>query len=145
MIDEEIKRNFGRIWPQHVPSLVQFLIDCRKSFDGDLDLFLVLAAIGDRSFNARHVPPDLDFETWSARETPDLRSEEINVLSLAHYTGIPRETVRRKLSILVEKGWVLRDERGSITATQKAKEDLAPLTMGSMVYLSRMKATLADR
>jgi hypothetical protein len=145
VIDDEIKKNFGQIWPRHVACLTQLLIDCRKNFDGDIDLFLVLCIIGDRSFSARHVPPDLDFDTWSAKETPDLRMEEINVQSLADCSGIPRETVRRKLNILVEKGWVMRVERGFITATAKAKQDLAPLTQSSLVYLTRMKATLADR
>jgi len=145
MIDNEIKKNFGRIWPQHVASLVQFLIECRKSFDGDIDLFLVLCIIGDRTFSARHVPPDLDFESWNESDALDLRTEEINIQSLADYSGIPRETVRRKISTLIEKGWVTRDERGFITATQRAKEDLAPLTNSSLVYLSRMKTTLTDR
>ena len=145
MIDEEIKKNFGQIWPKHVSSLVQFLIECRKNFDGDIDLFLVLCIVGDRTFSARHVPPDLNFEKWSSMKALDLRSEEINVQSIAHYSGIPRETVRRKLNVLAEKGWVMRDERGFITATDKAKRDLEPLTMTSLVYLTQMKATLADR
>jgi DeoR/GlpR family transcriptional regulator of sugar metabolism len=62
---------------------------------------------------------------------------------MAHYSGFPRETVRRKINILVQKGWVTRDEGGAITATQRAKEELAPLTLTSLVYLTRMKATLA--
>lgn len=144
MIDDDITKNFGRIWPQHVAALTQFLIDCRRHFDGDVDLFLVLCIIGDRTFSIRHAPKDLNFERWSTMETADLRAEEINVQSLADYSGIPRETVRRKLNLLVEKGWVMRDDRGYITATQKAKTDLAPLTMSSLVYLTRMKATLAD-
>lgn len=143
MIDEQLTENFGRIWPQHVASLTQFLIDCRRYFDGDLDLFLVLCVIGDRTFSARHAPPDMNFESWSGAKVEDVRSVDINVQSLADFSGIPRETVRRKLNILVEKGWVARDERGFITATERAKMDLAPLTMSSLVYLSRMKRTLA--
>lgn len=143
MIDEQLTENFGRIWPQHVASLTQFLIDCRRYFDGDLDLFLVLCVIGDRTFSARHAPPDMNFESWSGAKVEDVRSVDINVQSLADFSGIPRETVRRKLNILVERGWVARDERGFITATERAKMDLAPLTMSSLVYLSRMKRTLA--
>lgn len=143
MIDDHLTRNFGRIWPQHVASLTQFLIDCRRSFDGDIDLFLVLCVIGERTFSARHAPADMNFDSWNATSVKDVRSEEINVQSLADFSGIPRETVRRKLSTLVEKGWVARDERGYITATEKAKQDLSPLTMASLVYLTRMKQTLA--
>lgn len=143
MIDEKLMQNFGLVWPQHVMSLTQFLIDCRRHFDGDIDLFLVLCVIGDRSFSARHAPADIDFENWSSTSVEDIRSEEINVQSISDFSGIPRETVRRKLNILIEKAWMDRDERGYITATDKAKEDLAPLTVSSLVYLTRMKATLS--
>ena len=143
MIDEALKQNFGRIWPQHVAALTQFLIDCRRCFEGDIELFLLLCIIGDRTFSARHAPPDMSFETWNEKKLDHIRREEINVQSLADFSGIPRETVRRKLNILVQKGWVERDERGFISATEKAKRDLAPLTMSSLVYLTRMKATLS--
>lgn len=144
MIDQTLTRDFGRIWPQHVASLTQFLIDCRHHFDGDIDLFLVLCVIGDRTFSARHAPPDMSFDTWKSTSVHDVRKEEINVQSLSDFSGIPRETVRRKLNILVEKGWVARDQNGFITATEKAKQDLAPLTMSSLTYLTRMKRTLTE-
>ena len=142
MIDEELLRDFGRIWPKHVASLTQFLIECRKHFDGDVDLFIVLCVIGDRTFSQRHVPEGMDFNTWNATPVADVRSEEINIQSISDFSGIPRETVRRKLAALVEREWVIRDERGFITATDKAKHDLAPLTSSSLTYLARMKAVL---
>lgn len=144
MIDEQLTQNFGRIWPQHVAALTQFLLDCRRNFDGDIDLFLVLCIIGDRTFSARHAPTDMNFEEWNVTPVKDIRPEEVNVQSLSDFSSIPRETVRRKLNILVEKGWVARDERGYMTATEKAKQDLAPLTMASLVYLTRMKRTLGE-
>ena len=45
MIDQTLTKDFGRIWPQHVAALTQFLIDCRRHFDGDVDLFLVMCVI----------------------------------------------------------------------------------------------------
>ena len=92
VIDEAITRDFGVIWPRHVSSLTQFLIACRKSFDGDLDLFLVLCIIGDRTFSAQHAPSDLDFDAWSAANPVGVPSIEINAQSLSDYSGIPRET-----------------------------------------------------
>lgn len=143
MIDSEILREFGAIWPRHVAAFTQLLIACRRHFDGDIDLFLVLCVIGDRTFAAQNVPTGMDFETWTAASASHVRPIEINVQSLSDYSGIPRETVRRKLSILLEKGWVERDARGFVTATTKAKEDLAPLTNVSLAYLSKMKAVLS--
>lgn len=142
MIDNEILENFGRVWPRHVARLTQFLIECRQHFDGDLDLFLILCVIGDRTFAERHVPPDMNFASWNSTKVKDVRSEDINVQSIANFSGLPRETVRRKLSALLEKGWVVRDEKGYIRATEKAKRDLEPLTRTSLVYLSAMRAIL---
>lgn len=143
MVDEVLLRDFGRIWPKHVAGLTQFLIECRKQFDGDLDLFLILCIIGDRTFSERHVPEGMNFETWNATSVEDVRSVEINIQSISDFSGIPRETVRRKLAALVDRQWVIRDERGSITATDKAKDDLEALTMSSLTYLSRMKVILS--
>jgi hypothetical protein len=141
LTDEELS-DFGRIWPQHVASLTRFLIDCRRNFDGDIDLFLVLCIIGDRTFPAHRARSAMDFETSGKTNAKGLKSEDVNPQSISDFSGIPRETVRRKLKALFEKGWVARDERGVIIATTKAKNDLAPLTMSTIAYLAQMKKAL---
>ena len=99
-IDETILKEFGVIWPRHVSSLTQFLIDCRRHFDGDIDLFLVLCIIGDRTFSARHVPSGMSFDDWNSVRVDTIRSEDINVQSISDFSNIPRETVRRLRAIL---------------------------------------------
>lgn len=144
MIDKDILENFGRIWPRHVLNLTHFLIACRKSFDGDIDLFLVLCVIGERSFSHAKVRADLKYEEWASQEKIVVEPEDINVQSIADFSGIPRETVRRKLRILIAKGWVERDDHGYVHATLKARTELEPLTRASLQYLSQMKTLLKD-
>jgi DNA-binding MarR family transcriptional regulator len=141
--EEEIRQKFGRIWPAHVSSLARFLIECRKTFDGDLDMFLVLVVIGDSTFSQRNADPRLDFDRFHAPRslTPP---EDINIRSIADFSGIPRETVRRKVAQLAEKGWVTRKEDGFVVATEKAKQELMPLTQASVKYLARMMAVLRE-
>jgi hypothetical protein len=135
--DEEVRANFGRVWPQHVSSLTSFLIECRAAFDGDLDMFLVLAVIGDRSFSQRRADPEMDFDTF--QRGPSLTPpEDINIRSIADFSGIPRETVRRKVALLTGKGWVTRTADGYVVATEKAKQELTPLTEASIRYIARM-------
>lgn len=137
-VEDEIKAAFGKVWPAHVASLTRLLIECRRTFDGDLDLFLVLAVIGDRTFSQRHADPSVDYETFrqgGARATPTL---DINIRSIADYSGIPRETVRRKIAELEAKGWVQRGPDGFITATRAASADLEPLTRSSITYVAGM-------
>lgn len=144
MIDKSILANFGHVWSRHVLSLTHFLIACRKNFDGDIDLFLVLCVIGERTFSQRNVKPDMKYDEWASANVKEVAAENINVQSIADFSGIPRETVRRKLRILIAKGWVERDEQGFVRATQKAKTDLQPLTTASLQYLSEMKETLSS-
>ena len=142
-MEDEVRAKFGKIWPVHVGSLTQFLIECRRHFDGDLDMMLVLAVIGDRTFSQRRADPTLDFETFqsSPAQTP---AEDINLRSIADFSGIPRETVRRKVGQLADKGWIERKGDGFIVATMKAKQDLEPLTLTSIKYVARMMSLMED-
>ena len=54
---------------------------------------------------------------------------------LADYSGIPRETVRRKVNDLERAGWIIRTEKGHLVASAKAAQDLAPATEAAMRYL----------
>lgn len=140
-----VRKNFGRIWPMHVATLTEFLLTCRRSFDGDLDLMLVLCVIGDRTFAAKRVPQDLTYEQWSAGGGRSIAIEPINLQSVADFSGIPRETVRRKVNELLERGWVERNDSGYLAATSKAATDLTGLTEAGLKYLSQMASVLSAR
>jgi len=133
---ELVKQKFGQVWPAHVASFVDLLIEGRRAV-GDLDLLLVLSVIGDRNMSQRRTAGERThqelFEHWSGRPEP----EEINSQSIAHYTGIPRETVRRKVNDLVMRGWVERRD-GALVVTRKCAEDLSPMTEKGIDYLSNM-------
>ncbi len=141
--ESDIGRDFGRIWPAHVENFTSFLIQCRRHFDGDLDRFLVLAVIGDRTFPSKNAPENFTVDDFGRLTTGDVNPVPINLQSIADYSGIPRETVRRKLRDLMALGWITRDERGNFLTTEKAAADLAPLTEISVSYLAKMKAILA--
>lgn len=137
-MEEEIKGSFGRVWPTHMLLLSNFLIECRSSFGGDLELFLVLTIIGERSFSQQNVDPRLDFVRFQHGDATGTPALEINMRSIADSSGIPRETVRRKVAKLVELGWVDKLADGSLLATQRARRELEPLTLATIKYLSRV-------
>ncbi|MEY4377033.1 MAG: hypothetical protein RJB26_1583, partial [Pseudomonadota bacterium] len=112
-------------------------------FGGDLDLFLVLTIIGERTFTPRKAPEAMSHAEFLQRSVETLEPAAINLQSIADYSGIPRETVRRKMETLLEKGWVQRDERKFVTVTDKAKDDLYSLTESAMRYLQEMAEALA--
>lgn len=137
-MDAKIKAAFGKIWPAHVSSLARFLIACRKSFDGDIDLFVVLTVIGDRTFSQRHADPSLDYDAFKSGRAHSTESLDINLRSISDFSGIPRETVRCKVNELVKRGWVMKQADGSLLATAKARDDLEPLTHASIQYIAGM-------
>lgn len=135
-----VAAHFGTIWPVHLSAFTRLLIRLREAFDGDLELLLILAVIGDRTRPA----------TWSGRldslqELTSAPGEErlqvpINLHSVAQYSGIPRETVRRKVAILQRKGWVVRHPDGRLSVSRTAGRDLAGATADSVAYLAAILA-----
>jgi hypothetical protein len=88
----------------------------RASYGNDLNL----AAIGETVGMTASEPSrrDPDFQTkfadfWAVMGIEGQRA--VNALSIAHATGMPRETVRRRLHELVERGVLLKVKGGYVT------------------------------
>lgn len=143
MSEESLRGNFGKLHALHVAALSRHLIECRNACDGDLDLFLVLTIIGERTFTARNAPDAMSHDEFLKGTVRDIEPAAINLQSIADFSGIPRETVRRKIDILIGKGWVERDARKFVTATDKANESLYGLTASTLRYLRDLEAAFA--
>jgi DNA-binding transcriptional ArsR family regulator len=128
---------------------VAHLADMRRHF-GDLDDALLLAAFGlgpvadkrraaQRSRNAEAL-------AFTGR---GVSPGTTNATRLAEVTGIPRETVRRKLDRFRTRGWVQQEKDGSwqlgLDATGKVvvAEELAPLQGELLRRLARLLAEFA--
>jgi hypothetical protein len=92
-----------------VEFLCEHLAHCSRVFGGDLQQMLILAVMGQV-----HLRSYLDMApdgTMHPRELP--LHPAITASRLADVTGIPRETVRRKLALLERRGWIEQDAGGS--------------------------------
>ena len=69
---------------------------------------------------------------------PDCGLKPCNAYSIAAATGLPRETVRRKIGRLIELGWICREDNGHLFITEIALEQF-----GSMLS-SRALAELLE-
>ncbi len=136
-----IKENFGHIWPHHLEAFTRLLVQLHAEFDGDLELLLVLAVIGDRTRSERWKPELLTYRQLTQSDGLEHLQMPINIQSVADYSGIARETVRRKINVLHEKGWIKRDENGNLHVSDKAAKDLERATSDSITYLARMLST----
>jgi hypothetical protein len=94
-----------------VQFFVEHLADVSRTFGTDLQSVLVLAVVGQMELQARirsNFLHDGEMPAGVLVGAPP----RINASSIAEVTGIPRETVRRKLEGLASRGWVARDESG---------------------------------
>lgn len=101
---------------------LRYLRMINRAFEGDLALMLVLGEIAHHtvieyfSSHGRTMASPRSL-TWKAIAGERLKS--CSASALARATGLPRETVRRKIMLLEQRGWVERtpDRRVRITAT----------------------------
>ncbi|MCK7502126.1 MAG: hypothetical protein MZW92_78560 [Comamonadaceae bacterium] len=98
--------------------LTEHLIRVHAAFEGDLTAALVLGTIGQRYIQrfydecARDSPAGLDRLVDDGAHVSRVRA--CNALSVSAATGIPRETVRRKVQWLEKKGWITVGPRGQL-------------------------------
>lgn len=130
---------FSEVFPKHVAALVRLLTALRREFDGDLDLLLICAVVGDRHFAHRVDPDTPTYQTLGS--TPVTDAPSVNAYSVAQFTAIPRETVRRKVAVLVEKGWVSVDSKGNLKPTPKAAQDLSIGTFETIRFLNAVSGS----
>lgn len=139
---EFVRKAFTSLWPVHLSSFNKLLIQLRKAFDGDLDLMLVLAVIGDRTRPDTWQPEPISYRQITRRKGEEHLQVPINIQSVADYSGIPRETVRRKVLVLQEKGWVERDAEGLLTISSLAAADLEESTTHTIQYLAAIASAV---
>lgn len=139
-----IKTNFGTVWPVHLVGFTRLLVQLRKRFDGDLDLALVLAVIGSRTQAEKWTPKLAELGQLTDRNEVEDKQLPINIHSVAEYSGIPRETVRRKVGILQQRGWVTRGADGHLSVTRDAAPDLEDATGDTIAYLAALLKAIEE-
>lgn len=100
-----------------------------SAFDGDVTAALVLGEIGQanvRRFVNQHERDALPLDTVDDDAALASNMRSVNAFSAALASGVPRETTRRKINALVEKGWLERDAEGGYVATAAVREHFVP-------------------
>lgn len=137
---EQIEAQFRAQYPTYQYHFVEFftehLADCSRAFGGDLQLMLVLALMGQmhlQALVAQKQNPD--------HRAPSVREQKITASRIADASGIPRETVRRKLAKLEEMGWVEQEGSGAWRVIidqqgSKVRRELAELDQRAMARIA---------
>lgn len=116
--NEWVMDRFDDIYPTYRTAFARLLVTLRKDFDGDLDAMLVLLTLSLGT----------ERQNWGEALLGQVEQAGVvrvtNTLSISQATGIPRETVRRKLDSMAAKGWIVRDAKRNWVPTRRAAEDL---------------------
>ncbi|MEN3976564.1 hypothetical protein [Emcibacter sp. SYSU 3D8] len=92
--------------------LCELLPRYQTAFQSDFSKVLIIHAIGVASVSRLMSRPEAGtYEALSAMVPSELQVP-VNALSVAESTGIPRETVRRKIKEMIVDGFLVEDERG---------------------------------
>jgi len=126
----------------YVEFLTEHLSDCCRVFRGDHQEMVVLAVMGQVHLRASlDAAPD---GTVTPRKIPGPIG--ISASRIAEVTGIPRQTVRRKLAKLEDRGWAVPSASGlwmlalrdGVAKARDGEEGLDALDARSMERALRM-------
>jgi len=127
-----------RDYEQHAPEIslhmshffVGYLKDIYRLFDGDLALVIVIAEVAHHNLSTHFSGESGLAENAASRfhEDPGFRQKlnACNAYSLAAATGLPRETIRRKILHAEKLGWLERHGRRELLITPKLAEHFLP-------------------
>ena len=110
-------------------SLAEFILRCAEtvgaSFDHDYEMILLFLTVSTRNAHNVMNDPELRKRYASYRDPiPVSLYTPISRLALSRSTGLPRETVRRKVAKMIEMGAIVEDERGGLRVPADLNEDL---------------------
>lgn len=112
-MDSPLKPLMRRRYPHLAKDLLAPMLDAlnvgRASCGGDLDKLLIILVVAMRTAEDRRVL-DIDPQDVARGAIDVYPSLSTNVRSISDSTGIPKESVRRKVTALVEEGWIHRQD-----------------------------------
>ncbi len=118
------------------------------AFDGDMVAAIVLGEIAHRNVEAWLANNE---NAEEALDEPGRRTSVMrpcNALSIADACKLPRETVRRKVVMLAERGYIYRSDEGFLYLTTHVGDDFVDMTAEIVDHLlataRRLQSLLAD-
>jgi hypothetical protein len=103
-----LRRHYAYLAKDFLAPLIEVLNIGRETCGGDLDKLLIVLVVAMRTAEDKR-SLDIELEDVLSGAVEAYPSLSTNVRSIADSTGIPKESVRRKVAALVDAGWIRRD------------------------------------
>lgn len=104
---------------------LRYLDRLYREFEGDLILPIVLGEIAHHNlFRFYFIKGDsIEINNQKGNYQERMKHlEPTNAFSISQATGIPRETVRRKIAKLQQKGWAIKNDRGEVFISETVSD-----------------------
>lgn len=143
-VEALLRRNYAKVQYLLVDFLAEHLADTSRVFGGDMQKAVLLAIIGQAHLSAEHAA------VASGRRVMEFPPERrgITTLRLSDASGIPRETVRRKLMEMEKAGWLTREGTFWVLVMQDhesvARADLSEIDDRGITRAARLFALLSS-
>lgn len=116
-----LRRQYPYLAKDLIAPFLEVLRAGRTLCDGDLDKLFIVLVVGMRTAEDRRVL-DIDPDDVLSGAIDTYPSLSTNVRSIADSTGIPKESVRRKVAALVEAGWIRREDNSLSLAPHASRQ-----------------------
>ncbi len=96
---------------------IEHSLDVSRAFDGDMQMALILGIVG---------------QVYLRGDEQGRLNSPITASRIADASGIPRQTVRRKLQALEKRGWVYQTDSGAWLLVEIGKEAAARFNLAQV-------------
>ncbi len=97
--------------------LLDVIHSVRDFVQSDLESIAIYLCVGEATMRPVLADPDKVRELSTVERAPEELRGSITMLQVAGRLDIPRETVRRKVKQMIEKGLLYADDKGRIRST----------------------------
>jgi len=128
--------------------MLRHLLLLYREFEGDLLMPIVLGEIAHHNIDKFYYLEGMCLKSRS--DTPPgperlKQQDSTNAFSISEATGIPRETVRRKINKMVKKGWLTKGPKGEISINELAVDHFTnDFNKKLLIELLSTSACIAD-
>ena len=124
---------------------LRYMREAAQLFGDDYDCAMIFLAVLES--NGRHnirQPYFLDDYSDARASLPAELARPISRKAISESLGLPRETVRRKVSSLVKQGFLVEDERGGVITARDVigREEFLAAQQRAIGYLRQFNADL---
>lgn len=113
----------------------------RSAFDGDVEKAVILLEVAVRTLQARNIA-GLDLQAVLSGRIQSYPNISSNMRSISDSSGIPKETVRRKIAALVKDGLIVR-QGNYLSLSPTASPALTPVRNAVLKLAARNYESIA--